>query len=182
MDMTACDVPVEATEAQEGPDIDPAAVAAYEAAVLAAQVAGIDTEAGSPKQLRDALSRSKAEVEASRADNERLRQAALATAFDAYNLDPERGLGRAVALTFEGTAAELPAFMESEFDMIAPLNPMAGIIANEQARLDAASQGAGSVPVANTQAEALAEAEAVGHYRTAMDLKSRQMTGWFRPG
>ena len=161
-------------------DIDPEAQAAYEAAVQAAQAAGIDTQVGSPAQLRDALARAKGETAESQTEIIRLQEQATLNAFDRLGLDPERGVGKAVAQTYEGDLGGLAAYVEAEYDWIGPANPMAGQIASEQARLDAASQGAGSIPV-RTPAGDIGLAEAEGRFGDAMALKGQRMAEWFEP-
>jgi hypothetical protein len=96
-----------------------------------------------------------------------------------------KGLGKAIAKEYDGamTLEALSAYASEEYGYVvpeAPSNPQAQMITTEQARLDTAAQGAGSVPVAPTDEQAIVEAEAAGDYATAMSLKGDQMAEWFK--
>jgi uncharacterized membrane protein YkoI len=131
-----------------------------------------------PAQLRAALKRE-------RTENAGLRAKEMAGVYKEIHLDPNNGLGKAIAKEFDGdmTAEALAAYAKEEYGYDvpeAPTNPQTETITTEQGRLDAASQGAGSVPIAPTQAGAIAEAEAAGDWVTAQNLKAQQMEGWFK--
>jgi hypothetical protein len=131
-------------------------------------------DADAPKQLRDALKKSQAEVQRLRAD-------AHAKAYADLGLDPERGIGKAAAQTFDGEPDELAAYVEAEYDYAGiPGHPQAEAIAAETARLDDASVGAGSVPVAPTTQQELAKAEAQRDNEKTMAIKGEQVSAWFR--
>ena len=136
-----------------------------------------DPEVG-PAQLR-------ARLKAVQAQNAELRVGQMTQVYAAVDLDPDTGLGKAIAKEYDGdmTVEALTAFANEEYGYVvpeAPTNPQAAAIATEQGRLDAASQGAGSVPIAPTQGQAIAEAEAAGDFTAAMNLKGNQMNAWFK--
>jgi hypothetical protein len=136
-----------------------------------------DPEVG-PAQLRAALKRE-------RTENAGLRAQQMTTVYAEADLDPTAGLGKAIAKEYDGpmTLEALTAYASEEYGYVvpeAPSNPQAQMITTEQTRLDTAAQGAGSVPVAPTDAQAIAEAEAAGDFATAMSLKGDEMAGWFK--
>ena len=138
----------------------------------------LDNPEVGPAQLRAALKRERTENAGLRADQ-------MTGVYAKVDLDPTTGLGKAIAKEYDGdmTVEALTAYAKTEYDYDAPeapTNPQAAKIAAEQGRLDAASQGAGSVPVAPTQGQAIAEAEAAGDFTTAMNLKGNQMESWFK--
>lgn len=129
-----------------------------------------------PKQLRDALK--KAQQEAAEAKGKLLSQS-----YESIGLDPEQGLGRAVSMLYTGDGDDLEDFVAAEFDYhyTGPENPLLGQISREQARLDQAAAGAGSVPI-RSEDDVLARAEAAGDVNTAMAIKSNQLTELIRRG
>ena len=136
-----------------------------------------DPEVG-PAQLRARLK----EVQAQNAE---LRTGQMRSVYAEVDLDPDSGLGKAIAKEFDGdmTVEALTAYAKDEYGYDvpdAPTNPQAATIATEQGRLDTASQGAGSVPIAPTAQGAIAEAEAAGDWATAMNLKADQMSAQIR--
>ena len=136
-----------------------------------------DPEVG-PVQLR-------ARLKAVQAQNAELRAGQMAQVYAAVDLDPSTGLGKAIAKEYDGdmTVEALTAYAGDEYGYVvpeAPTNPQAQAIQTEQSRLDSAAQGAGSVPVAPTQGQAIAEAEQAGDFSTAMNLKGDQMAQWFK--
>ena len=136
-----------------------------------------DPEVG-PAQLR-------ARLKAVQAQNAELRAGQMAQVYAAIDLDPATGLGKAITKEYDGdmTVEALTAYAKTEYGYDAPevpTNPQAATIAAEQGRLDAASTGAGSVPIAPTQGQEIAEAEAAGDFTTAMNLKGNQMESWFK--
>ena len=131
-----------------------------------------------PAQLRAALKRE-------REANAGLRAGQMTQVYAAVDLDPATGLGKAIAKEYDGdmTVEALTAYANEEYGYVvpdAPTHPQAATIAAETARLDAASQGAGSVPVAPTRGQEIADAEAAGDFTTAMNLKGDRMSGWFK--
>ncbi|GAG27024.1 unnamed protein product [marine sediment metagenome] len=129
-------------------------------------------EQSGPKGLRDKL----AQVEA---ENARLRAGAMTSAFKDIGLDPEMGLGKAIAKEYKGeTSLEaLTAYAKDEYGHVAPADPthpQAQTIVQEQQRLDQAAVGSGSV-VAPSQSDELATAEAEGNWQKAMTLKGNEV-------
>jgi hypothetical protein len=136
-----------------------------------------DPEIG-PAQLRAALKRE-------REENAGLRAQQMTSVYAEADLDLTKGLGKAIAKEYDGpmTLEALTAYASEEYGYVvpeAPSNPQAQLITSEQTRLDTAAQGAGSVPVAPTSEQAIAEAEAAGDYATAMSLKGEEMADWFK--
>ncbi len=124
------------------------------------------------------------QLEASLEREKGYRTQLLSTAYADLDLDPKTGLGKAIAKEYDGEASAeaLAAFAKAEYDYVytkpeaAPeLNPQAEVIAQAQAALDQAGQTAGSVPVAPTEGDTLAKAEAEGDYATTMAIKSQQV-------
>ena len=72
-------------------------------------------------------------------------------------------------------------FVEDDFEWYGRPNPWAAQIAGEQAKLEAAGLGAGSVPSVPIEGDALARAEASGNYVNAMQIKFEQIFQLLRP-
>ena len=131
-----------------------------------------------PKETGKGL---RAQLEKTIAEKNDYKTQLLSGAYESLNLDPTVGLGKAIAKEYDGApnAEALAAYAMSEYEYsFTPepeAHPQAGIINEGTAQIDSASQGAGSVPVAPTNQEALAEAEAKGDYATAMTIKSQQV-------
>ena len=130
-----------------------------------------------PKQLRDALKRANAE-------NTKLKGQIMAGAYEELGLDREAGLGKAINKEYDGeTSLEaLAAYAQAEYGYAPPVgtdHPEAGVITAQQAQLDAAAQGAGSV-VPPTELDALAKAEAEGDAATSMAIKGNQVARMFQ--
>lgn len=133
-------------------------------------VAAEDAEkaAQAPKQLRDRLARSEAEVS-------RLQSEAMAQEYARLGLDPGRGIGRAAAQTYEGDASGLAEYVATEYEHFGAANPLAREITDQYSRLDAMSVGAGSVPAESPWDQRLAEAEARGDTATTMAMKGAEV-------
>lgn len=130
-----------------------------------------------PKQLRDALKRANAE-------NTKLKGQIMAGAYEELGLDRESGLGKAINKEYDGdTSLEaLTAYAKDEYGYTPPVgtdHAEAGTITTQQAQLDAASQGAGSV-IPPSEADALAAAEASGDVATSMAIKGDQVARMFQ--
>ena len=89
----------------------------------------------------------------------------LAQEFDRLGLDPDKGVGKAVAITFDGEPEELQEFVAEEFGFV-PVNPVVPKIAASYAALDGLSGAAGSIQPP-TEADELAHAERRGDTDTA---------------
>ena len=130
-----------------------------------------------PKGLRKQLGEAHAKIKELEADK-------LTAAFDEIGMDPTKGLGKAVAKEYDGeiSTEALSQYIQDEYGVEpqaqAPADPVAQEIQTQQAAIDAASAGAGSV-VAPTQAELLAKAEAEGDVQTTMALKGQQVADMF---
>ena len=74
-----------------------------------------EVEGSGPKQLRDALKREKEK-------NARLTSIALGNAFKQVGLNPEKGLGKAIAKEYEGdpTAEGVAEYAKTEYDWEVP--------------------------------------------------------------
>ena len=140
-----------------------------------AEVKDQDEPKGLRKQLAEAHGRIKD-----------LQAREMKRSFDELGLDTSKGLGKAIAKEYEGeiTAEAIATYAKTEYDWTpeerTPSNPLAGQIAQEQGKLDAVGQTAGSV-APPSEADALAKAEAEGDYQTAMAIKSRQIAAMFQP-
>jgi hypothetical protein len=138
-------------------------------------------DASGPKALRDALARSKAETETEREKNAMLTNQLMADVWGKVGLNPEEGLGLAIAEQYNGapTVEALGEFASKYGHVIPQPETPADIINNQQAVLDGASATAGSVP-APSDLNDLAKAEAEGDYLTAMAIKNRQLLSKLR--
>ena len=137
------------------------------------------------KGLRAKLEQTLAEKKTVVDENAELKGRLLAGAYAEIGLDPKELLGKAIAQNYDGepTVEALKQFAFDQYGYTKPVgeaNPQAAQIAQGQAQIDAAAQGAGSAPIAPTQAEALAEAEAKGDYATTMQIKGQQVADMFK--
>ena len=104
----------------------------------------------------------------------------LTPAYEKLNLNPESGLGKAIAKEYEGEASfdALAKYAKDEygheFTPVDNAHPQAAEIVQGQAALDQVGQTAGSV-VAPTEGDVLAKAEAEGDYVTTMAIKGQQL-------
>ena len=109
----------------------------------------------------------------------------LTPAYEKLSLNPEIGLGKAIAKEYEGEASfdALAKYAKDEYgyEHVAPdpAHPDAAIIAQGQAALDQVGQSAGSV-VAPTQSDVLGKAEAEGDYATTMAIKGQQLAAMLK--
>ena len=106
-------------------------------------------EADGPKQLRDALKSEKAL-------NKKLTKQLMGGAYEEAGLDPETGLGKAIAKEYKGDpdAASLLAFAKEEYGYeraTAPDNPQAQTITTEQNKLDSVTSVSTPVVPLNEQ-------------------------------
>ena len=120
-------------------------------------------------------------------DNKKLRSTILTEAYVKLDLDTETGLGKAIAKEYEGEASfdALAAYAKDEYghEYAAPEvqeDPVVQDIAQGHQALDQIGRTAGSIPVAPTDGDTLAEAEAKGDYATTMQIKSQQMADMMR--
>jgi len=133
-----------------------------------------------PKGLRKQLAEAHGRIKELNAEK-------LEGAYGELGLDTSKGFGKAIAKEYDGEVSKeaLAGWLESEYDwkpeaVAPPANPVAAVINQTQAQIDAASEGAGSVPVTPTGAEALANAEAEGNYKQTMAIKSDQIANMFQ--
>ena len=126
------------------------------------------------KGLRKQLNEAHATIATQRTD-------LLTPAYQTLGLDPETGLGKAIAKEYQGAASleALAEFAEKEYGHVAPEaspdHPQAQQVQLAQAALDQVGQVAGSVAPLG-QAEQLDKAEAEGDYRQTLAIKGRQLT------
>ncbi|MEN8233780.1 MAG: hypothetical protein ABFR89_02515 [Actinomycetota bacterium] len=134
-------------------------------------------EGGAPKELREAYKRSQAE-------NKALKGQLMAGAFADAGLDPEKGIGKAIAKEYDGdmTADALRAYATDEYGVEFPEgseHPQAPAITAGTERLERVhSQSAPTVPL--TQDQALGKAEADKDYDTAGAIKAKQLENLFK--
>lgn len=131
-----------------------------------------------PKGLRKQLAEAHGKIKELQAGN-------LEAAYTDLGIDTTKGFGKAIAKEYDGVASkdELAGWLKEEYEWEpkAPVetNPAAPVIAQTQAQIDAASEGAGSVPITPTDVESLSKAEADGDYRQTMAIKSNQIASMF---
>ncbi len=94
-------------------------------------------------------------------------------------LDPETGLGKALAEKFDAGDATIENLAEIATNQYGHVvlegeHPMAQQIAQGQKQIDEVGKTAGSI-AAPSQSDALAKAEAEGDYATTMAIKGQQM-------
>ena len=136
-----------------------------------------DAKPEEAKGLRKQLNEAHATIAEQRTD-------LLTPAYTKLGLDPESGLGKAIAKEYQGAASfdALAEFANKEYGHVAPEvspdHPQAGEIAQQQAQLDQAGQGAGSVAPTD-QSSVLAKAEQEGDYATTMAIKGQQVADMF---
>jgi len=128
----------------------------------------------------------RAQLEKTLAENKVLKAEKLTDGLTAIGLNEKNGLGKAIAKDYggeyskEAIAAYAREEYEHTFDAPPATTPQAQAINTAQAQIDAASEGAGSVPITPTGAEALANAEAEGDYKKTMAIKSNQIANMFQ--
>ena len=138
---------------------------------------GSATDSGPIKQLRAA-------EKAARQEAAEYKTLLMKGAYNDIGLNPNDGLGKAIAKEFDGkpTTEALAEYARAEYGYEKPIgsdHPEAATITGQQAQLDAASQGAGSV-LPPKEADVLAKAEAEGDYKTSMAIKGNQVAQMFQ--
>lgn len=103
----------------------------------------------------------------------------ISQAFAAIGFDSDKGVGKAVAVTYGGEPEGLKEYAATEFDYHGQDYPSAAQIGDAQARLDGVT--AGSIPTETPYDHAFAKAEAERDNATTMVLKGQQVDSWFRP-
>lgn len=138
---------------------------------------GDSKDSGPIKQLRAA-------EKAAREQAAEYRTLLMQNAYTQVGLDPEAGLGKAIAKEYDGkpTTEALAEYAKVEYGHTPPVgsdHPDAAIITGQQAQLDAAAQGAGSI-IPPKEADVLAKAEAEGDAATSMAIKGNQVARMFQ--
>lgn len=128
--------------------------------------------ADGPKELRDALKRKTEEAAG-------YRGTLMKGAYDELGLNPETGLGKAIAKEYEGdpTADALGEYAKNEYGYEvaeAPENTKAPAITEGQKQTDALNSESESI-TPGSESEALNEAQAKGDYATAGAIKASQV-------
>ena len=133
-----------------------------------------------PKGLR-------ARLEAALDENKALKATQLETSIKAIGLNPDSGLGKAVAKTFSGdiTSDAVAEFAKSEYEWEVPevqpvQSPVAQAITDSHAVLDGVNEAAGSITPPSTQ-DQIAAAEAAGNFDAAIAMKGAQLGAMLRP-
>ena len=137
-----------------------------------------ETEVDGPKQLREALKSEKAK-------NKTLTKQLMGDAYKGAGLDPETGLGKAIAKEYKGdpTSEGLLAFAKEEYDWELPAvpdNPQAQTITTEQQKLDSVTSVSTPVVPLNDQ-DALAKANRDQDFVAMGRIKSDQLRGLMKP-
>ena len=134
----------------------------------------VDTKSENAKGLRKQLDDAHKTI----AD---MRTGLLDPAYVKLGLNPETGLGKAIAKEYDGAASyeALAEFAQTEYGHIAPevepdANPLAGQIHAESDKLEKVAGSAMSV-TPPTQLDDLQKAEAEGDYATTMAIKGQQI-------
>lgn len=136
---------------------------------------------GLRKRYEEALARIK-ELEGSHeAETTDLSERLMTQEYNRLGLDPERGIGKAIAVTYEGEPEGLAEFAAIEFEYFGKGHPMAPQIASGHAALDGLNDAAGSIPPP-TEADELAAAEQAGRTDVTLTLKSNQLGQMLRQG
>ena len=149
--MTTNETTMETTEAPANDDLD----------------ADVTDLRGGPKELREALKRANE-------DRDKYKAQAMTTAYAEVGLDPDKGLGKAIAEMYDGEpTAEALAEFAAEYGHEAPEveNPAQPAIDAGNQRLDDAHQASQS-DEPKTQHEQAREAAAGGDLRTAGNIKA----------
>lgn len=145
--------------------------------IIDSEATDTPTETGGPRELRDAL---KKEKELSH----KYRSQLMTGVFDEIGLNPETGLGKAIAKEYDGepTTEALTGYAKEEYGYEVPEtpeNPKAPAITEGQKQLDAVNTQ--SQPVTpNSESEALKEAQATGDYATAGAIKAKRVEQMFK--
>lgn len=134
-------------------------------------------ETGGPKELREAL---KKEKDLSHGYRSQL----LTGVFEELGLNPETGLGKAIAKEYDGepTLKALTEYATSEYGYEAPEkpeNPKEPQITEGQKDLDNVNTQSQSV-MPSSESEALKKAHAEGDYATAGAIKANRMERMFK--
>jgi hypothetical protein len=107
-------------------------------------------DSGPIRQLRENLKRTQADLVVAQ-ERERIR------AYADLGLDPEHGIGKAAAQTYEDDPQGLADYVATQYGWTGPENPMVAEINKAYSRLDQAAEGSGSAPV-TTPADTLEQA------------------------
>lgn len=130
-----------------------------------------------PKGLRKQLNESNAKLKIANARE-------MERAFTEVGLQADKGLGKAILKEYDGeiSAEAVAAYAKEEYGWEGTTvseHPEAQTIAQGQAALDQVGEAAGSVPLAPTEGQTLAEAEAKGDYQKTLAMKGDQVASWF---
>ncbi len=111
----------------------------------------------------------------------------LTPAYEKLGLNPELGLGKAIAKEYDGPASfeGLAEFAQTEYGHVAPdvepdAHPQAEAIHTETDKLEQVAGAATSV-VPATQGTELQKAEADGNYQTTLAIKGQQLAEMLKP-
>ena len=111
----------------------------------------------------------------------------LTPAYSKLGLNPEVGLGKAIAKEYDGAASfeALAEFAQTEYGHVAPevqpdAHPQAETIHAEADKLDKVAGSAMSV-VPATPADELQQAEADGDYQKTLAIKGQQVAAMLKP-
>ena len=154
--------------------MDETTTSATEAELVTEEAVGASEaeEASGPKQLRDALKREQEK-------SAKYRAQLMAQAYKEVGLNPEQGLGKAIAKEFDGepTAEALATYAREEYGYEkaeAPENPVEPQIIAGQAVVDSVGDVSTSVEP-TTQQEQLVAAEREKDHVTAGNIKAQQL-------
>ncbi len=138
-----------------------------------------DAKPDEARGLRKQLNEAHATIKQQRTD-------LLTPAYAKLNLDPETGLGKAIAKEYDGAASydALAEFATKEYGHVAPEaspdHPQAQQVNLAQAQLDQVGEVAGTVAPLGRD-DTLAKAEAEGDYGITMAIKGQQIADMLKP-
>lgn len=137
------------------------------------------TEAGGPKELRDALKRTQDE-------NKELRGILMEEAWEKVGLNPEEGLGKAIAKEYKGkpTAEALAQYAADEYGHNRPEAPEneAQPAIDQGTEIQDSVQASSKPVVPDAPEETRRKAEAEGDWATAGRVKADKLAKMMRPG
>ena len=124
-------------------------------------------------------------LETALAENRTLKAEKLSSSFTEIGLNPDEGLGKAIAKEYTGeiSTEALATYAKAEYGYegsVESTHPEAEAITGGTERLDAVAQSAGSI-AEPTQGDALQKAEAEGDYATTMAIKGQQVAAMLKP-
>lgn len=141
----------------------------------------IDGQDDGPKGLRATVERLQNQVKELTEERDTLRGAVRSSAFRQAGIDPEKGIGKAIATVYTGDPdpAKIVEFAKSEFDWQAAPSPneqMGQMLVDAQGRVQQVLDASTSAQEANIDSE-IAKAQQAGDYVRLAQLQVQKLTG-----